>query len=211
MKKLIALSMGVALMAGVANADLLASWTEENDGTVANEAGTGVEVSDLSLVGGAANTSTAGDTWGMNALTEAGRGFQFSIVSIEDNQWIENAVVSGTARSSATGPAKMDWHINGTAVAGESITGIGTGDTAWQNTLGTLNEGDVVSLLVDLSAGTNRSGSDEEPFAAGTFRIRQGGSGGDFELSGDVIPEPGTLGLLALGAFGLAAVRRRMK
>lgn len=212
MRKLVAIGMGIALMAGAAQADLIASWTGANDGTVVNAPGTGVVVSDLSLIGTAANTSTSGDTWGMNNLHNAGSGFQFTIVSIEDGQWIAGATVSGTARSSATGPAQMNWFVNGDAVAGESITGIGTSDTSWANTLGRLDAGDVVSLRVDLDAGTNRSGTDEAVGSGGTWRIRQEDVGdGAFELRGDVIPEPGTLGLLAMGALGLLAVRRRMK
>lgn len=210
MKKLIAILMGVGMMAGVAQADLLASWVETNLGTVTNEVGTGVVVSDITLLGDAQNTANAGDTWGMNNLDVNGRGLQFSIVSIADGQWIENAVISGTVSGSATGPRQMDWWVNSAAVTGESIIRDSTTAVGFQNTLGTLNSGDTISLRVDADAGTVRSGTDEAVGSGGSFRIRTGGTGGSMELAGDVIPEPTTMGLLGLGVLALAAMRRRL-
>jgi hypothetical protein len=208
MKKLVALLFGAGLIAGSAQADLLASWSTVGlGGEVTNEAGTGVVVSDLSLFNGAVLSTTTNDVWAMNNLTVTGRGLQFTITSIAGGQQIENAVVDGTYFGSGTGPRQMDWFVAGVQVPGESIIRTVTTQVSIQNTLGTLNSGDVITLRVDAAAGSVRSGTAEAIGTAGSFRIPSAG----MSLSGDVIPEPGTLGLLVLGTLGLFAARSRMK
>ena len=206
MKKVL-VALVVLGMASAASAELLASWeTGDMSGAVTAGDNADVVVSGLSLWGDA---TTAGTTsvWGMRTLTTGG-GMQFTITSIADGQWIEDAVISGTASGSATGPREMDWYVDGSIVTGESIVRTVTTATPFSNTLGTLNSGDVVSLRADTAAGTVRSGAIENfTNTAGTFYITAAG----MELNGNVvIPEPGTMALLGLGGLAILAIRRKM-
>ncbi|HQQ05299.1 MAG TPA: PEP-CTERM sorting domain-containing protein [Kiritimatiellia bacterium] len=206
MKKVL-VALVVLSMASVASAELLATWsTANNSGTVTAGTNADVVVSGLSIYSGAAQTGTA-SVWGMNALTTGG-GLQFIITSIAGGQRIADAVISGTASGSATGPREMDWYVDGSIVTNQSIVRTTTSATPFSNTLGTLNSGDVVSLRADTAAGTVRSGTLEDFInTAGTFYITAAG----MKLNGNVvIPEPGTMALLGLGGLAILAVRRKM-
>ncbi|HNR94801.1 MAG TPA: PEP-CTERM sorting domain-containing protein [Kiritimatiellia bacterium] len=206
MKKVL-VALVVLSMASVASAELLASWvTGDASGAVTAGTNADVVVSGLSLWGDATSTGTT-SVWGMRTLTTGG-GLQFTISSIADGQRIEDAVISGTASGSGTGPREMDWFVDGSIVSGQSIVRTSTTATAFENTLGTLNSGDVVSLRADTAAGTVRSGTLENfTNTAGTFYITAAG----MELNGNVvIPEPGTMALLGLGGLAILAVRRKM-
>jgi len=206
MKKVL-VALVVLSMASVASAELLASWvTGDVSGAVTAGDNTDVVVSGLSLWGDATSTGTT-SVWGMRTLTTGG-GLQFTISSIAGGQWIEDAVISGTASGSGTGPREMDWFVDGSIVSGQSIVRTSTTATAFENTLGTLNSGDVVSLRADTLEGTVRSGTLENfTNTAGTFYITAAG----MELNGNVvIPEPGTMALLGLGGLAILAVRRKM-
>lgn len=206
MKKVL-VALVVLSMASVASAELLASWvTGDVSGAVTAGDNADVVVSGLSLWGDATSTGTT-SVWGMRTLTTGG-GLQFTISSIAGGQWIEDAVISGTASGSGTGPREMDWFVDGSIVSGQSIVRTSTTATAFENTLGTLNSGDVVSLRADTLEGTVRSGTLENfTNTAGTFYITAAG----MELNGNVvIPEPGTMALLGLGGLAILAVRRKM-
>ncbi len=206
MKKVL-VALVVLSMASVASAELLASWvTADVSGAVTAGTNADVVVSGLSLWGDATSTGTT-SVWGMRTLTTGG-GLQFTITSIAGGQRIEDAVISGTASGSGTGPREMDWFVDGSIVSGQSIVRTSTTATAFENTLGTLNSGDVVSLRADTMEGTVRSGTLENfTNTAGTFYITAAG----MELNGNVvIPEPGTMALLGLGGLAILAVRRKM-
>ena len=204
MKKLM-MALAILAVASVAQAELLATWsTANNSGAVTAGGNPDVVVSGLTTYGGAAQTGTT-SVWGMNSLV-AGGGFQFTITSIADGQWIENAVIAGTATGSATGPREMDWYV-GAVNSGQSIVRTAAASTPFSSALGTLTSGAVVSLRADAAAGTVRSGT-SEAFTnnGGTFFLNSA-----MTLNGDVtsIPEPATMGLLGLGAL-VMALRRKM-
>jgi len=207
MKKLL-IALAILAVASVAQAELLASWVTTNlSGTVTAGENAGVVVSDLSLYGDATTTGTT-SVWGLRTLTTGG-GLQFTITSITAGNEIQNAVVSGTASGSATGPREMDWYVGASLISGQSIVRTATTATPFSSTLGTLNSGDVVSLRADTAAGTVRSGTTEAfTNTAGSFYITAAG----MQLNGDVtaIPEPATMGLLGLGALAMV-LRRKMK
>jgi len=119
MKKVL-VALVVLSMASVASAELLASWvTGDVSGDVTAGTNADVVVSGLSLWGDATSTGTT-SVWGMRTLTTGG-GLQFTISSIADGQRIEDAVISGTASGSGTGPREMDWFVDGSIVSGQSI------------------------------------------------------------------------------------------
>ncbi|HPA78951.1 MAG TPA: hypothetical protein PK722_09935, partial [Kiritimatiellia bacterium] len=150
MKKVL-VALVVLSMASVASAELLATWsTTNNSGTVTAGTNADVVVSGLTLYGDATTTGTA-SVWGMRTLTTGG-GMQFTITSIAGGQRIADAVISGTASGSATGPREMDWYVDGSIVSSQSIVRTTTSATPFSNTLGTLNSGDVVSLRADTAA-----------------------------------------------------------
>ncbi|HPC58332.1 MAG TPA: hypothetical protein PK689_04970, partial [Kiritimatiellia bacterium] len=111
MKKLL-IALAILAVAATAQAELLATWSGSNSGTVTLPGGTGVVVSDITAYGSPGITTSTGDTWGMNGLDVAGNGLQFTITSITANYFIDNAVVSGTVSGSGTGPGTMTWFVN---------------------------------------------------------------------------------------------------
>ncbi len=200
-------ALAIVAIAATAQAELLATWnTADNSGAVTLPVGTGVVVSDLSLFNATKTTSTT-DIWGQNG-THNGGGFQFSIESITAGSFISGATIASSLTGSGTGPRQMDWYINSDAVSGQSIVRTVTTVVAFDNTLGDLYSGDVVSLRANLDAGSVRSGAADPVQSGGSVRLISTA----MTLNGDIqaIPEPATMSLLGLGALAMV-LRRKMK
>lgn len=204
MKKTIAMIMSVGMLAGIANADLLVTWTfASGNSTAAPEAVPGNEeitYGELSRIGLGVNTTSV-NQFGANNWNGVGNGIQL-LITVGTGYFIENAVFAGRQNASNTGPGLLQWSLNGSDVSGATISPTATvGD--WSVNIGTLNEG-VNTLFISASGTLNVTGG--ATATAGSVRILT-----NMTLNGDltVVPEPGTMSLLALGALGLI-VRRKM-
>lgn len=142
----------------------IAEWVGVNSGVTTQGDAPEVTISDLSLVGGAKNTSTAGDIWGMNNVNVVGAGMSFTVSA--DGAVIEDATVESNVQASNTGPIEMVWKVNGVQVAVITKTKAAVED--FSSNLGTLEDGDVVTLEYDGSLSVTGG----TPSNTGTFRFR---------------------------------------
>lgn len=209
MRKLVAIGMGVALMAGVAQADLLVqySFNDGEDNTVAaTTLADNLSASDVTL-------STGNITFGtFQATTWAGSGVPYAQGTggwtedtLGESKYWEFTLTADAEftfsldtfsfyhRATAAGPQDLGVVINGTTIQ----TFSSSTDTVFYSTALT-GFNDLESAVVRIHGWTA-----EGTQGTGDFRVD------DFALQGSVIPEPGTLALLGLGAAFLGFVRRK--
>jgi hypothetical protein len=214
MKKLAAIGMGIVLIAGAAQADLLVQYGF-NDGVnntnVATSLGANLSASAVSVSSGTIAygtvqpttwlgsgipyaTSTSG--WGTNQLAgskyweftlTANSGYTFSLTNF-----------NFLYRSTAAGPEDIGLVINGTTI-----------DTFGRGSTLTVAYSTALTELSNLTSAVLRVhgwvGAEGTSSGGGEFRID------DLTLQGSVIPEPGTLVLLGLGGAFLGFVRRKYR
>ncbi len=231
MKKLMVV-LALAGFAGIAQADLIARWDNDllggiNAGPIAAN-NLGVDIANAELGRGPGGTaSTYTNTFGMrnahstelqHAVTsnryltmnmEADTGFMFTLTNVFVRLQAQNATdyaVNFTLFSGATG---YD-------VGNELVTWTvgGTGNNAdW---LGQVRQFDLsgVTALQDITSAEFRLYAWGQVGAftqVGIGRASQVNGTDDLVFTGTiaVVPEPGTLGLMGLGVFGMALARRR--
>lgn len=216
MKKLMAILAGIGLTAGVANADLLVAWdfvglSGINSGSItANVAHAEMAAPGDMLVDRGAGLVPSSNTGGYAAnnwhsddpslataiasnnyfsfTLEAADGFHFTTTNITWNM-----------RRSGTGPSNF--------VIRTSADGFASDLATWTSEAnGTLSS--AVSLGTQTAVEFRLYGYSG---TSGAGAMNMGGSGNDVEFYGvtSLIPEPGTMALLAMGLAGVALVRRR--
>ncbi len=219
MKKLLAIMAGVALIGGMAQADLLVQFTFTQDDpdeftadfVADNLSASAFNTSDDDIVPqafgtwGGSGTPYAGSIggWGEESFAES-KHFFFDIEA--DSGWtfdITNVVFRYGV--TAAGPS-------------EGALGISTeAGTTGAMVPGSQADIDAASTQADLEAWMPNpdysayTGLDESRVSihgwdggTGHFRLN------DVEVYGTVVPEPGTMALLVLGMVGIAAARRKM-
>jgi trimeric autotransporter adhesin len=218
MKKTIAMIMSVGLMAGVANADVLAAW-DFDGGTgaeVSVAAGTvispGIETPVLILRGDGVNASNNAGRFNANNWTEtslaeaiaANDYFTWSLTASE-NYTLSISSIDFNFQRSNTGGA--DWALRssvdsfGSDLA--SFTGLanGTSESIDLSAAGL----DGLSSIEFRFYGYNRTGT------AGTAGFE--GTGDDLVVNGTVtvVPEPASIALIGAGLALVSGFRRRLK
>jgi hypothetical protein len=221
MKKLVALLIGVGLIAGSAQADLLLAWD-----TLANPTGTGVVssvstfnatgIQDQQLItrGAGLNPASAIRGFGANNYTSTNAAgavtandyMQWTIAADPNWTFSVTQLVFQVSRSS-TGPTNLFLRTSSDNFIADILV--------WgTNNVGTTRT--AISVPVNI-ASTNNLTFRLYGYAGqstGSFRF-DGGLASDtlneLEIYGVAIPEPGTFILIALGLSFLTFARRRMR
>lgn len=213
MKKFFSVVCAVSMMAAVAKADILAAWTFETSvpitaGPHAAEGGlvggdaTGFHASGAAVysnpVGNGSFESFSSNTWAIGDYYQ----FETSTAGYQD------IAITWAQTRSSTGPAIFDLEYSTDGVTFTTLVDDYTvGQITWSSGLfdpasvfgpaaGPSDLNDQASIFFRLTAASAPSG------AAGTNRVD------DIIITGNLIPEPASLGLLVVGAL-FAARRRR--
>lgn len=211
MKKLFALMAGIALVASATQATLIAYWNFNDFGApypATLDADAGVGSGSISFAGwDGVVTNFAGST--LNALFDDGAGQALTLASNAGNDsYIEisfsmvgyqDLEISFDTRGTGTGYDEGQWSWS---TDGSNFTDFGPNTASRSTTFATAGPFGT-SALDDAATAFLRYTLDGATTTAGNNRID------NLQLNATLIPEPGTLGLMALGLLGVAYRRRR--
>ena len=192
-------------MAGVAQADLLVTWTfSGGDSTAAVEETPDnwdqVTYGELTRVNLGVNT-TAANQFAGNNWVDPDNVIRL-LITVASGYEIQNATFSTRVNATNTGPGDLFWRVNGSQIVASEVNP--TGSIAdWNANIGTLSAG-VNTLEIYHPSGENVTGGTTA--AAGGARLHT-----NLTLEGSVIPEPGTMILLGMGMGALALIRRKVR
>jgi len=204
MKKLVALLIGVGLIAGSAQADLLVTWTFSDGNSTAAVSETPdnwdeVTYGELNRINLGVNT-TAANQFAGNNWTSPNNVIRL-LVTVASGFEIQNATFSTRVNATNTGPGDVFWQVNGSQIATSEFNPA-TSAADWSANIGTLSEG-VNTLEIYHPSGVNVTSGTTS--SAGGMRLLT-----NMTLEGTVIPEPGTMILLGMGLGAVALIRRKI-
>ncbi|HMP73667.1 MAG TPA: PEP-CTERM sorting domain-containing protein [Kiritimatiellia bacterium] len=212
MKKLAITLCAALMLPAIASASLIVEYTfgpladpgvATADAVGANLSASAVTLSAGSVTFGSAQATTwtgsgpwyaqGNAGWAQNTQADA-KYFVFTITA-NPGYTFSLTDISFLYRATAAGPESIGYAINGA-----NITSFGRGSTLTESHVNTLNLTGLTSAEVRIQGWVPTGGTSS---GGGDFRID------DIRLTGTVVPEPGSLALLGLGALMVLHLRRR--
>lgn len=228
MKRCLAIVMAVGLVVQQAHTDVILAWDVQGDSSPAT------------LLADSVVNAALDTTAGLNTLSRTGVGQATGANSFNGNQWnltdtfntaddyfsfslspgagqtISLSSLDYAVNGSNTGPGNGRWgySLNGGAFTLQTAFSIlnpqPSSLSSWDFSDFDVTESDTVEFRFWAYGATSVNGG--TPSSAGTSRIANlTGAGDDLVLNGTVIPEPGSMAFMGLGALGMWAFSRRRR
>lgn len=214
MKKLCALIASIGLMAGVAQGQFLVQFQASKDSVNAEVQPVTFLAANLSLTDDGIFGTESGNILAKDSTTawvdeyhyayapggsayhgvRSDTGYKF-ILNAETGFTFDLTLISFKHRATANGPGTVGISIDGIDYSGSGDS-VSTTVTTYESE--SLNLSDLTTATIVLQ-GWDSGGS-----GGGEFQMN------DLQVSGTVIPEPGTIALLALGLAGVFGLRRKL-